>query len=437
MKRIIIALIILLPFLAWSQVNNPDASIWENTWTSCQKSDNPIPENGRTHWIMYDFGVPRNLSKTWIWNTNEPGQLDKGMKTIKVDYSMDGNEWTNWGQMSLPKAKGEAVYSGFPGPDMVGLQAQYVLITGLENHGHATCFGLAEVKFNLLPDTSNSGGNSGEVVCESIKEFFVLAYVEEAFIEWEYVEGAEYRFYYRMEGERAWIEYEDLDEPEMFLEDLKPETNYEFYVDILCEGEWLPSEIQSFRTLADGDCTEFEEVRADGITDHSARLYWDIEIDDVNFTIVVYSEEDMREFEFETRDKTIVVDDLLRDTEYFAEVYYECQGVLWFSEEISFRTSRLSTSVNDEGAGHIAMRVFPNPSDGRFTLGFTARKKDIYNLVMMDVGGGVVYRNVVNVNEAERLIPVDLGELPEGTYIMRVLSINTRKVHNEKIIITE
>ena len=437
MKRIIIALIILLPFLAWSQVNNPDASIWENTWTSCQKSDNPIPENGRTHWIMYDFGVPRSLSKTWIWNTNEPGQLDKGMKTIKVDYSMDGNEWTPWGQMNLPKAQGDAVYSGFPGPDLVGLQAQYVLITGVENHGHPQCYGLAEIKFNLLPDTSNSSAPVDEVVCGEIEEFGVYAYVEEAFIEWENVEDAEYRFYYREQGERAWIEYEDLEEPEMFLEDLKPETTYEFYVDILCDDEWLSSEVQSFTTLAEGDCSDFEDVQAGQITDHSARLTWDIDVDDVDFNVVVYSDEDMRELEYVTRDKFLTVDDLLRDTEYFAEIFYECQGIEWFSDEVAFRTSRLSTSVQDEGASQIVMRVFPNPSDGRFTLGFSARKRDIYNLSMMNVGGGVVYRNVVNVNEAERLIPVDLGELPEGTYIMKVLSINTRKVHHEKIIITQ
>lgn len=134
-----------------SQCTQPDASIWKDTWASCSKSENPISQYGNTHWIQYNFGSIRNLSKTWVWNTNDPAKLNQGFNQVRVDYSEDGQTWNHWGEMNFPKAEGQAVYSGFSGPDLQNIKAQYVLITAISNHGHATCAGLAEIKFSLLP----------------------------------------------------------------------------------------------------------------------------------------------------------------------------------------------------------------------------------------------------------------------------------------------
>ena len=109
-----------------AQCVETDASIWKDTWASCEKTANPKSEYGNSHWIQYNFGSPRNLSKTWVWNTNDPAKLDQGFKLVKIDYSEDGQNWIYFGEMSFPKAKGEAVYSGFTGPYLQNIKAQYV-----------------------------------------------------------------------------------------------------------------------------------------------------------------------------------------------------------------------------------------------------------------------------------------------------------------------
>ena len=245
---------LLLVQLAFSQCAEPDANIWLNTWASCDSRANPIPENGVGHWIQYDFGVVRNLSKTWIWNTNDPTRLNQGFKLVKVDYSIDGEEWTNWGEMTFQKGEGDAVYGGFPGPDLVGIQARFVLLTAVTNHGHPTCSGLAEVKFNLLPEyndapLSGCGGavirGSGEV--EEVSE-------TEAFIYWEYFGDEPYfLFLYRAVGEEEWSEVE-TDEYEVFLEDLEPATEYEYVIAVECGDRPIYSQPGNFTTLP-GDVT--------------------------------------------------------------------------------------------------------------------------------------------------------------------------------------
>ena len=68
------------------QCTEPDATIWEDTWRSCTPSENPISAYGTGHWIQYNLGSARNLSKTWVWNTNEPGRLNQGFQNVKIDY---------------------------------------------------------------------------------------------------------------------------------------------------------------------------------------------------------------------------------------------------------------------------------------------------------------------------------------------------------------
>jgi len=168
----------------------PDASIWLNTWTSCQKSQNPKDAYGNTHWIQYNFGEIRTLSKSWVWNSNDPEKLDQGFNQVKIDYSTDGESWEYWGEMTFPKAEGEAIYGGFPGPDLVGIEAQFVLITVESTHG-ADCAGIAEIKFNLLPgfaegadvvvDTEEAFPIPGEVAIQPNPSFgaFTLSFDSE------------------------------------------------------------------------------------------------------------------------------------------------------------------------------------------------------------------------------------------------------------------
>ena len=418
------------------QVQNPDGSIWLNSWSSCDKTENPIPSLGKTHWIKYDLGSIRFLSRTWVWNSNEPGKLNQGMKKVRIDYSEDGQEWTQWGEMEWPKGNGKAVYSGFPGPDMVGLKAKEILITAIDNHGHSQCFGFSEIKFNLLPDTTNSSPGEGGGVCEKIKEFDVYAYVNEAFVEWEFVEDAEYRFFYRKKGLQNWQELQP-EEAEVFMEDLDPDTEYEFYVEILCEDEWIASDVQSFKTVPEGACEEYEDISVMNITSSEARIEWTIDQTNVPYDVILTTEDGYDEEVFNTSNKYFEFTQLLPNTEYIAYVMHQCEGATWYSDEVYFRTEPLTTSTDPALAQTFQIDILPNPSDGRFNLLIRTSKPDILNIRIYDLGGQTIYRNVVMANSLKKDIAVDIGQVPEGTYLIKTLSLETRTHIIKKVIIAK
>jgi len=128
-----------------------DNSIWDNPWLSCTARQSPHPDYEAGHWLKYNFGEIRTLSKTRIWNVNDSRQLGKGIKSMYVDYSINGTDWIHWGTYNLEKGTGETVYAGSEGPDLTGIQAQFVLLSAIDNYGDVECMGLSEIKFYLLP----------------------------------------------------------------------------------------------------------------------------------------------------------------------------------------------------------------------------------------------------------------------------------------------
>ena len=124
-------------------------------WLSCTTSENRNAIRQEGLWIMYDFGFPYELGTTHIWNYNVPRHLENGITRMAIDYSMDGRNWDNWGDLSLDLASGRRDYEGQPGPDLTGITARYILITALQTGNPSMdCAGLAEVRFNINTTTS-------------------------------------------------------------------------------------------------------------------------------------------------------------------------------------------------------------------------------------------------------------------------------------------
>lgn len=114
-------------------------------WVSCNRASNPNPANGNSHWIMYDLGQTISLYASQFWNVNHPDHLDWGIRTARIEYSLDGTNWTLVEDFSFPQATGVSLYSGVDGPDFAGITARYVLITALNNYGGG-CSGFSELK---------------------------------------------------------------------------------------------------------------------------------------------------------------------------------------------------------------------------------------------------------------------------------------------------
>lgn len=154
MKRTII--LILLPALFASSISaqcflDRHNTSWHDGWISCTTSLNPNPARGESHWILYEFDYSYTLFQLHLWNTNAPDYLNYGMQDIAIDISNDGINWTAVGEFQLPMADGTSTYEGLDLYDFGGINAQYVLITGLTNHGGA-CFGLSEIRIDVADE---------------------------------------------------------------------------------------------------------------------------------------------------------------------------------------------------------------------------------------------------------------------------------------------
>lgn len=266
MKSYIIYItLILMPvqaLIAQHDCYEPDASVWLNPWLSCSKSAHPIDIYDREHWIQYDFGAVRSLSKTWIWNVNDPDRLNAGFHEVSIHYSVDGSNWTHWGDITFPQGTGEAVYPGFSGPDLLGIDARYVILTGISNYGDISCSGLSEVKFNLFNKVDGSYRDifDGEIdedipnECPTIADIGVEYYPEDksAFFYWELSnevdEELSYAFFFGLADEDD-LEEIVVDEPFIFIEEVELGTEYQYIVEVICQEDYTSTNILTF--LAD------------------------------------------------------------------------------------------------------------------------------------------------------------------------------------------
>lgn len=141
---------LLLAALATAQCNGGHSTNPADAWLSCDGATNPNPDRNQQHWIQYDFGENYLLGESVVWNYNVPGSTDEGVQNVVIDYSYDGNTWTEWGTFTLNEAPGSDSYMGDIGPFFDGIDCRYLLVSIDSNYG-GDCYGLAELKIEVEP----------------------------------------------------------------------------------------------------------------------------------------------------------------------------------------------------------------------------------------------------------------------------------------------
>tara|TARA_B100000497_G_scaffold125210_1_gene161259 strand:+ start:781 stop:1938 length:1158 start_codon:yes stop_codon:yes gene_type:complete len=122
---------------------------WAKSWVSCQTSTNPNPIRGNTHWILYEFIDNHYIDTSYIWNANRVGESSTGLKDVIIDYSLDGNTWTELGSYTFAQAPETENYQGFMGPNFQSEYIKKILITVQSTHGGGSCASLGEIQFNV------------------------------------------------------------------------------------------------------------------------------------------------------------------------------------------------------------------------------------------------------------------------------------------------
>ena len=106
-------------------------------------------------WIRYEFDKVQKLHQMWVWNSNQilEGLFGFGMKTVTVEYSSNGVDWTVLADVpEFAKATGAPGYAHNTTVDFDGAVARYVKLTASSNWGGIQPqFGLSEVRFFCIP----------------------------------------------------------------------------------------------------------------------------------------------------------------------------------------------------------------------------------------------------------------------------------------------
>jgi hypothetical protein len=110
--------------------------------------------NAKPHWIQFEFDHVYALHELWVWNSNQLIEpiLGFGVKTVKIEYSVDGATWTALeGVPEFARAPGELGYKPNTAVNFGGGSAKYVKLSIEANWGGTAQTGLAEVRFFSIP----------------------------------------------------------------------------------------------------------------------------------------------------------------------------------------------------------------------------------------------------------------------------------------------
>ncbi len=132
--------------------NDQHSTLAEDMWLS--SSGGPQPA-----WIQYAFDKAYKLHEMWVWNSNQRLEtaLGAGVRSVTVQYSMDGDTWTKLGDFELAQAPGQATYAHNTTVDFAGAAARYVKMTINSNWnagGTLAQCGLSEVRFLAVPTSA-------------------------------------------------------------------------------------------------------------------------------------------------------------------------------------------------------------------------------------------------------------------------------------------
>jgi hypothetical protein len=119
----------------------------QHMWLSGIGQEGPV-------WIQFEFNMPYKLHQMWVWNSNHALEplVGLGIKTAKIEYSLDGISWTALGEVTeFAQATGSDDYEHNTTVDLGGIVARFVRITCIDSWSGRKQYGLSEVRFYYIP----------------------------------------------------------------------------------------------------------------------------------------------------------------------------------------------------------------------------------------------------------------------------------------------
>jgi concanavalin A-like lectin/glucanase superfamily protein/F5/8 type C domain-containing protein len=111
------------------------------------------PDGADPVWIQYEFDRIYELHEMLVWNHNSEFELmlNFGLKSIAVEYSTDGIDWTSLGEVEFAQGTASNDYTYNTTVDFGDVPAKHVRLSVNSNYGTVPQYGLSEVRFLYLP----------------------------------------------------------------------------------------------------------------------------------------------------------------------------------------------------------------------------------------------------------------------------------------------
>jgi hypothetical protein len=216
------------------------------------------------------------------------------------------------------------------------------------------------------------------------------------------------------------------------LSNLQAGANYEVEVRGICNSgrptEWASSTFTTTRSGGEGICATPTNIRVTPTSANTATVSWTPNIAGAFCYIVSYGPTGTRpdlwpQFLVTHPLSSLNLMNLSAGVSYSVQVRTNCSECSLRSGFMTEPSAPVifSTSANRQEAIGVGLdlRVYPNPSDGRFNITFNAPVAEKVNLTIMDLTGRKAFESDFEAVVGDNEIPVDLSGVGSGVYLVK------------------
>jgi hypothetical protein len=139
------------------------------------------------------------------------------------------------------------------------------------------------------------------------------------------------------------------------------------------------------------------------------------------------------EYLWSTDDTTQTITVNLDELQLFSVTVTNSETGCQFTDEVQIGLPVGCDAIQDVAKKVMSVDVFPNPSSGSVNLEFINLVPGEYNAEIISITGKVVMKQVLDVTQAKRKYNLNLSELPEGLYLVKISG--NKFTHCERIIL--
>ncbi|HSN49624.1 MAG TPA: T9SS type A sorting domain-containing protein, partial [Bacteroidales bacterium] len=102
------------------------------------------------------------------------------------------------------------------------------------------------------------------------------------------------------------------------------------------------------------------------------------------------------------------------------KIYCRVSDVNGVQSDTVYVTFKDCTGIHENSTGMTGISVFPNPSDGNFTLKFNNSRNEQVALILSSLDGREVWKTIVSSVKGDNKITAGKSEMPSGLYLLRI-----------------